>query len=147
MKALKRIIVGFFIVLAGILIFFFALACQSNPEPVQYPYPLIQSKELVESDSGNLLLLKKGDLFTISLEANATAGYQWMPGRLDQNILEVEETLYRVYTDKPGSAGMATWKIRALKEARTQLILNLCQPWECENSVAKTYFIEIWISE
>lgn len=90
------------------------------------------------------LTVKVGQEFKISLQYNASTGYQWQFGQPpDQNLLKLLGTEYkRPKSNLLGAGGDEIWTFKALAEGKTKLELNYVRPWEKGSSPAqRTNFV------
>ena len=73
-----------------------------------------------------------GQEFKISLQYNASTGYQWEFGKPpDENFLKLLGTEYKRLESKlVGAGGDEIWTFKALAKGKTQLELNYVRPWE-----------------
>lgn len=108
---------------------------------------LVVGRDLDYDDNGKMIVLRKGEFFTLSLGVNATAGYQWMNQAWDESLLGLVDKKYRIESDRPGAAGVASWNIEALTAGRTRLQLALCRPWQCDKSTVKTFDLLVHIND
>ena len=78
---------------------------------------------------------RAGKKFTITLEANATTGYQWQFAKpLDESILQLISSDY--LTDKTelvGAPGRQVWVFKALKTGKATIFFKYVRPWEKNN--------------
>jgi len=87
---------------------------------------------------------KKDENFLISLEANATTGYQWEVD-FDSDYLQLVDKDYRVSSPELiGSGGYETFKFQALKSGQTEITFSYLRIWESRQP-AKTKVYQITI--
>ena len=148
---IERAMIRRFVVSAVVILVLASLtACRSGTgttvaSSAENDPPLITSREVTEPDSGKLLILPVGETFQISLEANATAGYQWLFRQHDETLLPCLERTFTLYSDQPGSAGIARWEFHAQAVGETRVVLVLCRPWECEDSAVREFELGVRI--
>lgn len=80
-----------------------------------------------------------GQEFTITLEANATTGYEWQLAKpLDESTFKLISSDY--VTDKTnliGAGGSQIWVFKALKAGEATISFKYVRPWEKDNPPAK----------
>ena len=80
-----------------------------------------------------------GDEFKITLESNASTGYEWLMARpLDENLLKMLGKDYRRGRPGPGGGGHEILHFKALAEGKTQIHLKYGRLWEQDSSPART---------
>ena len=98
-------------------------------------------RTLTEKNSGEKVMLRKGDLLTIELPSNPTTGYSWSYVSSKRCLLGIVATVYRS-AEKPkavvGSGGVDTWKFKALEVGSLKLTFNYARPWEKGEPPART---------
>ncbi|PIU55633.1 MAG: hypothetical protein COS88_04045 [Chloroflexi bacterium CG07_land_8_20_14_0_80_51_10] len=97
---------------------------------------IIISTEPGQTVSDQTFSVSIGQLITISLEANATTGFEWQ-AEFDDSFLklikdEYEPPLAAEENGKPiaGAGGRQTFEFEALKKGTTGVTLVYKQPWE-----------------
>ena len=74
-----------------------------------------------------------GQQFELSLEANATTGFEWQEEH-DENYVKLLGDEYIASQDREngiaGTGGTHVFKYKALKEGQTEITLTYRQPWE-----------------
>ncbi len=70
--------------------------------------------------------------FTITLEANATTGYQWQLAKpLDEAMFQLVSSEYIAdKTNRVGSGGKQVWIFKALKPGEAGIYFKYVRPWE-----------------
>jgi inhibitor of cysteine peptidase len=81
-----------------------------------------------------------GKEFKITLQYNATTGYQWVLAKPpDEKLVKLLRTEYkRLDTKLVGAGGDMVWTFQALAEGKTKLELNYVRPWEKGEKPAQT---------
>ena len=78
------------------------------------------------------ITVKVGQEFKLTLQCNATTGYQWvlaMP--VDEKLVKLLGNEYkRLDTKLVGAGGDMVWTFQALAEGKTEIGLNYVRPWE-----------------
>lgn len=98
------------------------------------------SLDVTGSESGKDLVLRRGDLLTVSLPSNRTTGYCWRPSFSKEGILAAKGA-GAYLQDRPGrigSGGTEKWTFRAMKPGTTMLTLFYARPWEKGAAPVKT---------
>jgi len=127
---MKSLIKGVFVV--------FAMMFLSDTQCFQQPQPSKSQKiNLTDDDSGKLLNVLKGTVFTLTLPDHVDGGYRFDEAQYDTSILRLEK-----YTEKappPNSAqgrpGLAYWQFIAVKNGETLLKITATRPWNGGGSV------------
>ena len=81
-----------------------------------------------------------GQEFKITLQYNASTGYQWVMAKApDEKLVKLLGTDYkRLDTKLVGAGGDMVWTFQALAEGKTQIELNYVRPWEKGQEPART---------
>lgn len=76
--------------------------------------------------------IHKGELFTITLRANSTTGYQWQFAKpLDETMLQLVNSEYKPYARKRlGAEGKQLWTFKAFKAGEVIISLKYVRAWE-----------------
>lgn len=84
--------------------------------------------------------IKCGESFNISLESNATTGYQWIP-EYDAGMLDLIESKYIVQGEGIGAGGVEifTLKPKLVEEIKIRFIYK--REWEDHHIEEKEYLI------
>ena len=89
---------------------------------------------LTDADNGKQIIVKSGDVMTITLVSNPTTGYSWQ-------VMEIDETLLLQkgdpeYKQSPGTEGLVgaggveTFRFEAIGSGETALTLGYMRAWE-----------------
>jgi predicted secreted protein len=106
---------------------------------------VVEAPAVGEDDNGRLLVTRRGNIFTLSLPANGTAGYQWREDRVDAQGLTIVGRRFKLDSDRIGAAGRAIWEIQALQPGEWQIEMSLCQPWDCDRTVEARYALSVFV--
>ncbi|MBN2058303.1 MAG: protease inhibitor I42 family protein [Candidatus Saganbacteria bacterium] len=89
---------------------------------------------VLRQDSAEVISVRQGDEFTLSLGSNATTGYQWQLSQpLDQERLKLISSVYITPEQgRIGQGGVEHWTFKALKSGRAVIKLGYLRPWEKE---------------
>lgn len=92
---------------------------------------------------------QSGQSFTITLEANATTGYQWQFAKpLDESLLKLVGSEYLPdKTELVGVGGKQVWVFQAIKAGKTVVYFKYVRPWEKNNPPEKEELFTITIRE
>jgi len=116
------------------------------PVPGDNP-PATQDIELDEGDNGSTILAPVSSRIIVTLVSNASTGYQWELGELDQSILENTDWEF-VPPDvmMPGAPGSEIWEFTARSAATTTLRLEYRRPWESQQvDPADTFTVTVTV--
>jgi inhibitor of cysteine peptidase len=98
--------------------------------------------DVTDEENGKDLLLNRGDLLVVYLQANRTTGFGWQPTFSKVGVLKAEgEAFYLPNKTTPGlvgSGGTESWIFRAEKAGSTTLTLGYVRPWEKGKAPEKT---------
>lgn len=110
----KKQLIGSLIIIAAIALFFTLFFA------VKY------------SDSGNIVKVKAGDNFTITLESNITTGYKWKIARpLDTRLLKLLGSKSVAPENiRIGAPGKEEWVFKAIRHGKTIVSFDYTRPWE-----------------
>lgn len=103
-----------------------------------------------ESDNGKEFSINSGRSFSLSLDSNATTGYEWqLSDSYDQNILKLSNSYYQASsstdTTLVGQGGKQYWQFTALQAGTTELKLTYSRPWESVQPL-QTFTVKISVS-
>ena len=111
------------IMLTGALVFTLLLAaCSSAP----------QSVSVDASHSGETVDVPSGALVIVTLDSNATTGYEWrLAEDVDENVLRLVNSEYSApETTLVGAGGQEVWTFEAVGAGETTISLEYVRPWE-----------------
>ncbi len=91
------------------------------------------------------IALPVGQIFSIRLMTNRTAGYDWkLAGPLDTAHLAIVQTQYsKPATEISASTGYMIWTFRALSPGQTMLSMAYCRSWEPAPAETATFNVVI----
>ena len=102
-------------------------------------------------DISNVINATAGKDFVITLDANATTGYEWqLANSIDNNLIEFVGSEYIPNkTDLVGSGGRSVWTFKAVQTGKTQISFKYIRSWEKDVPPAKetTYSVNIQAPE
>ena len=101
--------------------------------------------QLTEQNSDGVAVVPVTGRMIVTLESNATTGYQWQLASLDQTVLEnTEQTYISPTTDLVGAGGTERWVFVAQKAGETTLRMEYRRPWEPpETEPARTFSVTV----
>ncbi len=85
-----------------------------------------------EPQQAKTIEVQAGHNFTITLEANATTGYQWQfAGPLDESAIQLISSEYLAdKTGLAGSGGKQVWVFKAIKTGSSSIPFQYIRTWE-----------------
>ncbi|MED1860593.1 protease inhibitor I42 family protein [Brevibacillus reuszeri] len=98
--------------------------------------------------STSSLHVSPGPSFSISLEANASTGYQWLLSNpLDSRYLELVSTHYEPAPPpaRIGQSGTQVFTFQPLHSGITSIALKYCRPWD-ESDCASLRFYAVTLA-
>lgn len=98
---------------------------------------------LAESQNGQRVRVKVGDIVAIDLPESSGAGYQWNTVGLDERHLSVDRHEYLTRGLAIGSAGTSVWRVRALRPGTARLELIKSRPWEADKPPADRFTVTL----
>lgn len=86
------------------------------------------------------ITVKVDQEFKLTLQYNATTGYQWVLAKpLDEKLVKLLGSEYKRLDSKlVGSGGDMVWTFQALAEGKAEIGLNYVRPWEKGAKPAQT---------
>ena len=92
------------------------------------------------------LVLHEGQDFNLNLPSNPTTGFRWMMRETAAPQLKLLGP--EVYSTPEeagvvGSAGVSTWRFRAVSRGEAKLVLDYRRPWENGVAAAKSFVCKI----
>ncbi len=111
-----------------------AISCEDMAD---YNFP---EEMITDCSKTRVIKTKKDENFLISLEANATTGYQWTSD-FDADYLQLIDKDYRVSSPELiGSGGYETFKFLALKTGQTEITFSYLRLWESRQPAKKKVY-------
>ena len=100
-----------------------------------------------QNDTTNTIKAMVGKELVITLDANATTGYEWqLASPIDDNLISLVSSEYMPdKTGLVGSGGKSIWTFKAVQAGKTQISFKYIRPWEKDAPPAKkaTYIVNI----
>lgn len=83
-------------------------------------------------DMSNEINITVGKEFVITLDANATTGYEWqLASPIDDSLIRLVSSEYVPdKTNLVGSGGKSVWTFKAIRAGKTQISFKYIRPWE-----------------
>jgi len=94
------------------------------------------------SYSGQQVEVAVGGSVIVTLESNASTGFQWVLVSIgDETVLEKVANTYESPedTDMVGAPGKEIWTFKALKKGTSTISMEYSQPWENGTKAAETF--------
>ena len=89
---------------------------------------------LTDADNGKQIIVKSGEVMTVTLVSNPTTGYSWQVMEIDNAILVQDgEPEYKQSSSAEGlvgAGGTETFKFKVIESGETMLELGYMRPWE-----------------
>jgi len=100
-----------------------------------------------QSDMADTVQASVGKEFVITLDANATTGYDWQLAQpIDDSLVSFVSSKYVPdNTGLVGSGGKSVWTFRALGTGKTHVAFKYIRPWEKDVPPVKeaTFMVDI----
>jgi inhibitor of cysteine peptidase len=132
----------FAIRLSLVLIIFLTMAACGQSDDAQSS-PVI----FTENDSGSQVVLRQGQVITISLRENGSTGYIWeiMPGT-ELFLTQQGDSQYVPNSNVPGSGGIRTFTFMAITSGNVTLKIINHRPWETNVAPSRTFEVAITVA-
>jgi inhibitor of cysteine peptidase len=95
------------------------------------------------TDTGEVIQVKSGEEFIISLPANPTTGYTWEAVLTASWLQQVDKTYIPDEPVLTGSGGVEEFRFKTLDKGSTTITLNYARPWESTAIEQKTFTVEV----
>jgi len=99
-----------------------------------------------ESSSGKQVEIAAGGTLTVTLESNATTGFQWeLKSVGDTSVLQSQGGTYEAPGDTGavGAGGEEVWTFKALKPGKSSLSMEYSQPWDGGTKAGQTFDLTV----
>jgi inhibitor of cysteine peptidase len=101
---------------------------------------------LTDADQGKAVKLAVGKIVSITLEANATTGYEWRVEKIEgEGIVPDGKPAYIPKKHAPGVVGVggvAVFRFKAAKEGKPTIKLVYIRPWEKDVPPVKVFQVQ-----
>jgi inhibitor of cysteine peptidase len=93
--------------------------------------------------------VRRGTMFSIVLESNASTGYAWQIAQpLDASVVETLGSEYHPPSiPMPGAAGSEEWSFRAAGVGHTTIAFGYARPWEQDTAPAEIATFQVVVQE
>lgn len=103
---------------------------------------------LTQADNGKSIVMQVNDFLVVSLDENATNGFQWTVDSDGSPLVELQASEYIRATELGvGRGGQRVLTFKAEHTGTTELQLKLWREWEGESSIVKRFTITLQILE
>ena len=117
------------------------LSCSSTPKQVSVD----------ASYKGKEVPIAVGGLLTVTLESNASTGFQWELKEIsDETVLKQVDDKYEGASAKSndapptvGAPGKEIWTFKALEKGKSTVSMKYSQPWEGGEKAAETFDLTV----
>jgi len=100
-----------------------------------------------DSYSGKEVELGVGGSLTVTLESNATTGFQWTEQAVISNQTVLEQVNHQFEapadTGMVGAPGKEIWTFKALKKGKSTVSMEYSQAWEGGEKAAQTFDLTV----
>ena len=104
------------------------------------------STTVTEADKGKTVNICQNDLGRIKLKENPTTGYRWAIDEINEEVLELEGSVFAMAPDAGiGGGGEQTFTFKARKIGTTRVELKLWREWEGEESIIDRFDVTIQV--
>lgn len=89
------------------------------------------------------------DVFEVSLESNASTGYEWSIVTQNTKIIESDGKPRFVIPQEapPGTPAQQVFRFKAKSAGNTKLVLHYARPWEKDKEPAEKFSLEIAVNK
>jgi inhibitor of cysteine peptidase len=99
---------------------------------------------LTAADNGSTIELKKGQVVSITLEANPTTGYTWEVAEGDEEVVrQLGEIEFKPESEAIGAGGVQIIRLEVVNAGQTTLKLVYHRPWETDVEPLETFSIQV----
>lgn len=101
------------------------------------------------SQSGEEIEAAPGDVVRLTLDSNATTGFQWqLVGNTNEAAVTLLDNQYVAPEESEGepllgAGGREEWAFKAASEGKSELRLEYSQPWEGGTKADKTFTLTV----
>jgi len=96
------------------------------------------------ADNGRHVALAVGERFSLALRQNPTTGYSWRVTSSGEPVIEQEgEPSYVPDGPQRGGGGTLTYRFRAARTGRAELVLVYARPWEKDVAPAEEFRLTV----
>ena len=103
---------------------------------------------LTSDDNGTTYRMELDEEIVVTLESNATTGFEWAIDGLDESAVKSLGSSYITPTNGAvGQGGTEEWSFQALKPGTTVLSLKYWRPWEGDASIADRFELTLEVRD
>lgn len=99
------------------------------------------------SSSGQKVEIAAGGSLTVTLESNATTGFQWSEKAEISDSAVLQQVSHEFVApekkDVVGAPGKEVWTFKALKKGTSTISMEYSQPWEGGTKAAQTFSLTV----
>lgn len=117
----------------------------SNHSNTNYNTVIITNRTFTNSPSdGNpeRFDLKQGEGFVLSLQANPSTGYQWVPS-YNNSIINLTSQSFKPYSETVGSSGLDTFHFTGVSSGETTLEMVYKRSWEEKFAESRVFQVKV----
>ena len=103
--------------------------------------------QLDESQNGNEIELRMGELFEIRLSENPTTGFRWVLESSGAPTCLVIEDCYETSTATPGAGGSHCWRLQGKQIGESRIELCYRRSWEGQGAAARTFSLRVHVTK
>lgn len=102
----------------------------------------------VQVKGNKTVIVKKGQMLKLELEANATTGYMWeLTIGPERDVLsEVGKYRYIHKSRRIGEGGIQQYRFKTLKKGKESLLFEYKRPWEKEKEAVKKFKVKVIVT-
>lgn len=106
----------------------------------------VSGASVTYDETVKLITAKIGEPFSISLDSNATTGYQWrLSSPLDATVIKLESSVYQESqsTHIVGAGGKELWTFIPVGQGETLIRMEYIRPWETGSTPARAHEVKV----
>lgn len=99
---------------------------------------------LTQSNAENVIKIKNGESFSVTLESNPTTGYMWET-EYDKNYIQFIDRQFKPSSGEQiiGAGGSEIFNFVAIGVGESEILFSYLRPWENEKPAEKTEIYNI----
>jgi inhibitor of cysteine peptidase len=102
--------------------------------------------QVTDKQNGTSKHLKPGNVLRITLDANATTGFEWTVKSVDESVIKLTDSGYIPPAKAlPGAGGKAVLEFTAQSRGKTEIVLIYSRSWEKDVKPLKFYRLKILV--
>lgn len=107
----------------------------------------VSGASVTYDETVKMITAKIGEPFSISLDSNATTGYQWkLSSPLDATVIKLESSVYQdPQSDRKivGAGGKELWTFIPVGQGETLIRMEYIRPWETGSTPARAHEVKV----